>query len=69
MVGRMLPWGLFGLTAVQYSLSYNHTRSMKHIKALKTSEITPSRQYTAPDMIQFARGQGNGASDPNSCTQ
>jgi hypothetical protein len=22
LVGRMLPWGLFGLTAVQYSLSY-----------------------------------------------
>jgi hypothetical protein len=22
LVGRMLPWGLLGLTAVQYSLSY-----------------------------------------------
>jgi hypothetical protein len=22
MVGRRIPWGLFGLTAVQYSLSY-----------------------------------------------
>jgi hypothetical protein len=26
LVGRMLPWGLFGLTAVQYSLSYSDYR-------------------------------------------
>jgi hypothetical protein len=42
--GPMVPWGLFSLTAVQYSLSYKHREALSYKRHHVVGSVTQARK-------------------------